>query len=162
MRLPLFNSKSLFRSAVACLCLAMFAGSLSGCASTGGKTYREGEVRTAQRVKYGTVISVQEVRVEDDPSMLGIGAGGAAGGVIGNLFGHGAGRTMATLGGVAVGALAGAATESAIKSYTADEITIELEDGETIVVVQGQDDYFNAGDRVRVLYTSANTARVQH
>ena len=40
--------------------------------------------------------------------------------------------------------------------------TVELENGNTIVVVQGNDEYFVTGDRVRVLMTGESKVRVQH
>lgn len=144
--------------------LVLFSASLvvQGCASRGGKTYNDGEVRTAQRVQYGTVAAVDEVMVEEDPSLLGPILGGVAGGVLGSLIGSGAGRTLATVGGAAVGALAGGAAEYGVRKYKADQLIIDLDDGTTIVVVQGYDDYFIVGDKVRVLYTDVDKVRVQH
>ena len=135
---------------------------LPGCASRGGKTYSDGDVRTVQRVNQGTVIDVTEVMVEEDPSVVGPLVGGVAGGVIGSLFGAGTGRTLMTLGGAAVGALAGGAAEYGVRRYKATQITMEMDSGETMVVVQGNDDFFVRGDRVRVLQTGEGRARVQH
>ena len=135
---------------------------LPGCASRGGKTYSDGDVRTVQRVNQGTVVDVTEVMVEEDPSIVGPVVGGVAGGVIGSLFGAGTGRTLMTLGGAAVGALAGGAAEYGLRRYKATQITMEMDSGETLVVVQGNDELFVRGDRVRVLQTGEGRARVQH
>lgn len=135
---------------------------LSGCASRGGKTYSDGEIRQVQSVQYGTVVDVVEVMVEEDPSIVGPAIGGVAGGVIGSLFGAGTGRTLFTLGGAALGALAGGATEYSVRRYKATQLTMELENGQSYVVVQGNEEYFVKGDRVRIVQTGQGRARVQH
>ena len=151
------------RCARVLLVLALALGMvLPGCASRGGKTYSDGDVRTVQRVNQGTVVDVTEVMVEEDPSIVGPLVGGVAGGVIGSLFGAGTGRTLMTLGGAAVGALAGGAAEYGVRRYKATQITMEMDNGETMVVVQGNDDFFVRGDRVRVIQTGEGRARVQH
>ena len=142
--------------------LLLVALVLPACSSRGGKTYRDGEVRQAQSVSYGTISSVGEVRVEEDPSGIGAVVGGVAGGILGSLIGGGAGRTLAILGGAAVGALGGHAIEGGARGYKAAELTVELDNGGMVVIVQGHDEYFQPGDRVRVVSTSQGTARVQH
>jgi outer membrane lipoprotein SlyB len=135
---------------------------LSGCASRGGKTFSDSEVRSVQTVQFGTILSVQDVMVEEDPSFIGPAIGGVAGGVLGSLIGKGTGRTLSILGGAALGALLGSAGESAARRYPATELTVELDSGQTIVIVQGNDEVFVSGDAVRVLHTGEGTARVQH
>ena len=100
--------------------------------------------------------------VEEDPSFIGPAIGGVAGGVLGSLIGKGTGRTLTILGGAALGALLGGAGESAVRRYPATELTVELNNGQTIVIVQGNDDIFIKGDAVRVLHTGEGAARVQH
>ena len=134
---------------------------LSGCASRGGKTYNDGEVRTVQNVQYGTVVDVSEVMIAEDPSLVGPIIVGVAGGVIGSLFGSGAGKTLATLGGATLGAILGGAGEASLRKYKASEITVELESGQTVMIVQGDDEFFVKGDRVRVVSTGEGRARVQ-
>ena len=135
---------------------------MQGCASRGGKTYSDDEVRSVQSLQYGTIVNVSDVMVAEDPSIIGPVLGGVAGGVLGSLVGSGTGRTLAILGGAAVGALAGGAGEYAVRKYEATELTIELENGRTIVVVQGNDEFFVTGDKVRVLMTGEDKVRVQH
>ncbi len=146
------------------LVLLMCAGlALSGCASRGGRTYTDGEVRTVKQIQSGTVIDVSEVMVEDDPSLLGPAIGGVVGGVVGSLFGSGAGRTLATVGGALVGAGAGALGESEFRKYKAIQITIELDNKQVVAVVQSPDDeFFVKGDRVLIIGTGEGRARVQH
>lgn len=145
------------------LCAALFlcfAVALGGCATSGGKSYTKNEARQAQSVQRGVITGLQEVTIEGDASLLGAGIGGAAGGVIGSTLGRGSGRVLATVGGAALGAAAGALGEKFMRTEKAYEFMIQLEDGGTISVVQAIDDTFAVGDRVRVLRSSGNRARV--
>lgn len=144
------------------LLLVIFSLMLPACASRGGRTYSDGEVRQAQSVRHGVVTNVENVRVEDDPKGIGTVLGGVAGGVLGSMVGGGRGRTLAILGGAAAGAVGGTMAESAVTNYNALQLTVDLDNGSTIVVVQGIDDHFAVGDRVRVISSANGQARVQH
>lgn len=125
---------------------------LSGCSNYSGRSYSGAEARTAQTVDYGTVVSVQEVSIEEDNAgTLGTLGGGVVGGVLGSLVGHGRGRTLATLGGALAGAGLGYAGTKAATTQTALEITVRLDSGQEISVVQGKDVMFAPGEKVRVL-----------
>lgn len=141
----------------ALLCLAVAFG---GCAKSTGKSYTKSEARTAQSVQRGVIVSIDEVTIEQDASIAGVGLGGAAGGVIGSTLGRGTGRVLATVAGAAIGAVAGAAGEKALRTEKAYEFTIELDGGGTISVVQAIDGTYQRGDRVRVLRGAGNRARV--
>ena len=55
--------------AVCMLALAMLS---AGCTNYSGNTYSGSQVRSAQTVQYGTVVSVQPVTLEEDrPAVLG-------------------------------------------------------------------------------------------
>ncbi|MDR1125339.1 MAG: glycine zipper 2TM domain-containing protein [Deltaproteobacteria bacterium] len=140
------------------LCLAL-AG---GCASQSGRSYTTAQQRSALTIKRGQVMDVEVVRVSNDSTGVGVLGGGVAGGVIGNLFGNGSGRTLATLGGALLGALGGAAVEKGVRDGNAYQITILLDGGGEVAIVQDMDDTFRHGDRVRVLTGKDGTARVQH
>ncbi len=76
--------------AVCMLALAMLS---AGCTNYSGNTYSGSQVRSAQTVQYGTVVSVQPVTLEEDrPAVLGTVGGGVVGGVLGNMVGGGRGR----------------------------------------------------------------------
>ena len=75
--------------AVCMLALAMLS---AGCTNYSGNTYSGSQVRSAQTVQYGTVVSVQPVTLEEDrPAVLGTVGGGVVGGVLGNIIGFDAG-----------------------------------------------------------------------
>ena len=140
------------------LCLAIAAG---GCASTSGTSYSRDEARHAQTVQWGTIIGMQDVTIEEDPSAVGLGLGGVLGGVLGSTMGGGRGRILTTAGGAVIGAGLGALGEKALRTERALEFTIEMEaDGSVISVVQAVGGDFIVGDRVRILYGKGNRARV--
>ncbi len=147
------------RIAALLLCL-LFTASALGCASSSGKSYKPGEARKAQTIQKGTILAIDEATIEQDSTLVGPGIGGVAGGAIGSTIGGGKGRILAIVGGAAIGALAGAATEKAVRSENAYEFTIELEDGKAISVVQAVDDDYAVGDKVRVLTGEGRKVRI--
>ena len=58
------------------------------------------------------------------------------------------------------GAAGGAAAEEALTRQQGLELTVELENGELLVVVQAADETFDPGDSVRVIRRANGTARV--
>ena len=144
--------------AVCMLALAMLS---AGCTNYSGNTYSDSQVRSAQTVQYGTVVSVQPVTLEEDrPAVLGTVGGGVVGGVLGNMVGGGRGKTLATIAGAALGAAGGYAGEKALTKQNGLEITVELENGQQLSIVQAADQQFSPGERVRVLRGSDGSARV--
>lgn len=153
-----YFNKTLFTILSLLLCLSL-AG---GCASQSGRSYTTSQQRSALTIKRGQVTNIEVVRVSNDTSGIGVVGGGVAGGVIGNLFGGGKGRTLTTLGGALLGALGGAAIEKGVRDGNAYQISVLLDDGSELAIVQDMDDTFRPGDRVRVLTSRDGTARVQH
>lgn len=134
---------------------------LTGCASSkSGEVYSRDQARQAMTVQLGTVEFVKPVQVEGSQSGLGAAAGGIAGGVAGSTIGQGKGSTLASLGGAAFGALAGNLAEKKMSEVDGVEITVKLDDGKAIAVVQENDVMFAVGDRVRVLTGRDGTSRV--
>ena len=160
MQIFSFSAKTFRSSApvVFFLCLTLAFG---GCAKSTGTSYTKDEARSVQTVDRGKIVSLAEVTIEQDSSLLGPALGGTLGGVIGSTMGRGAGRVLATAGGAVIGAVAGAFGEKAARTEKAYEFMIDLENGSTISVVQAIDDTrFAVGDQVRVLRGSGNRARV--
>lgn len=152
--------KSMIRArplAAILVCLLLAAG---GCATSGGKSYTKGEARQAQTVQRGVIVSIEEVTIEQDSTLLGPAAGGTLGGVIGSTMGKGRGRLLTTAGGAVVGAVLGALGEKAVRTEKAYEFMIDLDEGGTISVVQAIDGDYAVGNQVRVLRGSGNRARV--
>jgi outer membrane lipoprotein SlyB len=140
----------------------MIFGLLAGCASgRSGQTYSRDEARQSLSVYYGTVLAVAPAVIEGTKTPIGPAAGGATGAVLGNSVGGGSGRAIATVIGGIAGALAGGAIEEGVTRRDAYEITVELDDGQLIAVVQEADEEFAVGDRVRIVKGRNGTTRVR-
>lgn len=128
------------------------AAVLSGCqSSNSGVVFGHDEALHAQSVMEGTVVDVRAGKIEGEQSPIGAIAGGVAGGVIGNLFGGGKGNDVAKVAGALGGAAAGAAIEKNITEKNGLQITVKLDNGQTVVIVQEADVMFSVNQRVRVI-----------
>jgi len=135
---------------------------LSGCASSkSGEVYTRDQARQAQTVQLGTVEFVKEVQVEGSKSGIGTVAGGIVGGVAGSTIGGGKGATLAALGGAIGGAIVGNVAEEKLTKFNGLEITVKLDNGNVLAIVQKNDVLFAVGDRVRVLTGRNGVARVE-
>lgn len=160
MRQVTVSSPGSGRAATFVLVIMLVFGLIaSGC---GSKKFSDGDVRGVDGVYHGTVIDVTEVMVVEDPSLVGPLIGAGVGGLLGSAFGGGTGRTLFVLGGAAFGAAVGGAKDSLTRQYKALQLTMELDNGRVLVVVQGYDEYFVRGDSVRIISLGEDRARVQH
>ncbi len=137
-------------------CVAM----LAACTGPRGPSYPESQAGTAWTAHAGEVVALREVTISGESTALGTIGGGAIGYAIGRSIGSGSGsRVAGAVGGVA-GAVAGREVESASKTRPGLEITVALDRGDTLVVVQPADEVFEEGQRVRVLLGRGDQARV--
>jgi outer membrane lipoprotein SlyB len=135
---------------------------LGACASSNsGSVYSRDEARKVQTVKTGVVESVRQVKLEGTKSPVGTVAGGVVGGVAGSTVGGGKGQAIATVLGAVIGGLAGSAAEEGLTRKDGIEITVKLDSGSMIAIVQEADEQFNLGEKVRVLENGGVT-RVSH
>lgn len=142
--------------------VAVISGVLAACASSNsGSVYSRDEARKVQTIKTGVVESVRTVKLEGTKSPVGTIAGGAIGGIAGSSVGGGKGSAIAAVIGAVAGGLAGSAAEEAVTRKDAFEITVKLDGGGLIAVVQEADEKFAAGDRVRIV-ENGGTSRVSH
>ena len=107
------------------------------------------------------VESVRTVKLEGTKSPIGAVAGGAIGGIAGGSIGSGRGSAVGAVLGAVVGGIAGAATEEVVTRKDALEITVKLDGGALIAIVQEADEAFKPGDKVRIV-ENADTSRVTH
>ncbi|MCP4596646.1 glycine zipper 2TM domain-containing protein [Neptuniibacter sp.] len=137
---------------------------LSGCASNlSGTTYSRSEARQVQQVEYGIVQSAVPVVIEGTASGVGAGTGAVVGGIAASNIGGGKGKSIATVVGAVAGGIAGKSAEEAMTRAQGQEITVQLNSGRLISIVQevGNGPMFAAGDRVRIL-SHGGTARVTY
>ena len=135
---------------------------LGSCASSNsGGVYSREEARKVQTVRMGVVESVRSVKLEGTKTPIGSVAGAAVGGVAGNSIGKGDDNIIGAVIGAVVGGLAGAAIEEGITRKDAFEITVKLDNGTLIAIVQEADEQFKAGDKVRLI-DSGGATRVSH
>jgi outer membrane lipoprotein SlyB len=134
---------------------------LTGCAAPGlgGASYSRDQARREQTVRLGHVESVREVKLEGTRSGIGPGAGAVAGGVAGSTIGHGRGSALGAIAGAVVGGIAGQAAEQGITAKRGVEVTVKLDSGQMVAIMQEADETFRPGDRVRILSDGA-TSRV--
>lgn len=138
------------------------AVSVSGCStpSASAGVYTYGQAQSEQIVRYGTVTGLRPVVIQKDRSSgVGMIAGGALGGVAGSAVGGGTGRDLAIVGGAILGALAGEKVEEQAGKTQGIEITVRLDNGETRVIAQEDDQKLAVGSRVQVI-SGAGPVRV--
>ncbi len=144
--------------------IAAIAGALiiGGCAyPTGPQDYRGYEVRGEQSVRFGIVQSVREVRLNPGDTGVGAAGGAALGAVAGSTVGGGSGQIAGAIGGAILGGIIGQNVEKSANEKSGVEITVLLDSGKYISVVQGPEEPFRQGERVRILSGHGGT-RVTH
>ena len=135
---------------------------LSACAtSKSGDVYTREQTRQAQTVRMGVVESVRQVQIEGTKSGIGAGTGAVVGGVAGSTMGGGKGKILTTVIGAVAGGLAGAAAEEGLMKTDGVEITVKLDNGNMLAIVQEATEQFHPGERVRIL-EGGGTTRVTH
>jgi len=142
--------------------ILMISAVLAACASSNsGSVYSREEARKVQIIKMGVVESVRQVKLEGTKSPVGTVGGAVVGGVAGSTIGRGAGSGIAAVVGAIAGGIAGSAIEEGVTRKNGLEITVKLDSGALVAVVQEADEQFYPGDRVR-LVENGSTTRVSH
>jgi outer membrane lipoprotein SlyB len=136
---------------------------LAGCAparvAQGYPFYQSG---VPLQVERGTVERARPVQIQGLPTGAGAAAGMTTGMIVGSAFGQGYGTDWAVLAGALLGGLLGAAAEQSASQRDGAELSVVLEDGRRVIVVQEAYERFYPGDEVEVLTAPDGTARVQH
>jgi outer membrane lipoprotein SlyB len=132
-----------------------------GCASSNsGNVYPRNQVRQAWTVEEGKVAGIKDVRIEGERTGLGRLGGGYVGYEVGRTVGSGHGNDVGGAVGAVAGAVAGGATEELMTRDKGLEITVDLDKGSSIAVVQAADQQFQVGERVKILRRGDGAARV--
>jgi outer membrane lipoprotein SlyB len=115
------------------------------------RTVPASQANVMQRAELGVVTSVREVNIEGQKGQIGMYGGGLLGGAAAS-GGKGVSGAVVRAGGAVVGAVGGQAVEEVATRKRAQEISIRLDDGSTVTVVQeSSTGLFMDGDRVRVM-----------
>ena len=136
----------------------------SGCAemgTLGGTQYGDTAGTVASQAdRNGRIASTEIVKV-DASYKFGIGTaiGAVAGGLLGSQIGSGRGATAATVAGAAAGAAAGTYAESKMNKVDAQRVTVRMNTGGQLVILQPVDSRLRNGMYV-IVEGSGETARV--
>lgn len=143
--------------------VSALAMTLVACAtSRSGDVYSREEARKLQTVRMGVLESVRMVKIEGTQSNIGTAAGAAIGGIAGSSIGDGKESAVGAIIGAVVGGIAGAAAEEYGTRTDGYELTVKLDSGSLVTIVQeAGKDKFTPGERVRLL-ESAGVTRVSH
>jgi len=125
-----------------------------GCAkSLEGDVYSRDEAQRTLNVQWATITETKPVVIEGDRSQKGQMAGGIIGGAAGYGVTDSSTRALTTAIGAVAGAVVGQIAEEKMTRAQGLEITIKLDNGESIIIVQEVKDVsdFVAGDRVKLV-----------
>ena len=137
-----------------CAAAAALSLGLAACVPMPGPAvYWPGQASRAQSVEFGVVESVRDVRIAGYQTS----AGAVSGAMVGSIAGSYAGgswnaNAVGSIIGAILGGVVGSAMEEGATARPGVEITVRLESGALVAVVQSPEEpAFKAGDRVRVL-----------
>jgi outer membrane lipoprotein SlyB len=132
----------------------------AGCVSNSGTVYPQNQARQAWSVEEGKVSGIKDVKIEGQRTGVGRIGGGYVGYEVGRYAVNGRATDVAGAVGAVAGAVAGGATEELITRESGFEITVDLDKGASIAVVQAADQQFQVGERVKILRRGDGAARV--
>jgi outer membrane lipoprotein SlyB len=132
-----------------------------GCArGLGGDEYSRRDARQGYQVEYGEVTRVEPVTIEGEYTSLGTTGGGLVGYSLGRIVGDGNTSRVAGAVGSVAGAVVGREVEKAATTVGGLAITVDLDRGSSLLIVQSDDVAFAPGERVRVIRGRGDEARV--
>jgi outer membrane lipoprotein SlyB len=144
------------------IAILIIASLLNACASSNaGDVYSRDEARKIQTIRKGVVESVRTVKLEGTKTPIGTATGAVIGGVAGSTVGEGKGSSIAAVIGAVAGGLLGSAAEEGLTRKDAFEITVKLDNGSLVAIVQEATEKFSPGDSVRLIENGGVT-RVSH
>ncbi|SIO16986.1 glycine zipper 2TM domain-containing protein [Halodesulfovibrio marinisediminis] len=135
---------------------------LAGCTNKyNPNVYSGDQAMQADKISYGTITRMHAVTIKDENTGVGLVGGGIAGGVLGSQIGGGSGQVVGAVGGALLGAAAGALAEDEFQKTDGVQITVRLDSGGSVSIVQAAEgSNFSVGQRVRVITSPNGRARV--
>lgn len=148
--------------------LSLTIAALAGCANPGipessALNYNTAQAQQMQQVQMGTVISIIPVNIAPATTGVGTLGGAAAGYALGRDIGQGSGSAVASIIGALAGGIAGSAAEGKVLAQSGYQITVRLDNGQTVAVTQAADVGVSVGQRVEIVgggYYGSGPARV--
>jgi len=128
------------------------SGFLGGCTFPSSTSMvPQSQVGVARSLSMGTVVSSEPVGIEGQKTNLGQMGGGGLGGVAASRGRYDTGGLVAGAVGAVAGAVIGQAVEEVATRKEGQRITLRMDDGRMIEIVQhAEDGYFREGDRVQI------------
>lgn len=145
------------RPIAAAMALSLMAA-VAGCAPQNtNTTYTSADIGRTAQISYGVIVSMRQVQVQNRETGVGTLGGAAVGATAGSFIGGDTrSNILGAIGGAIVGGLAGHAIEQGASTGTAVEFIIREDNGQTISVVQTNEENLRPGERV-VLTRGART-----
>ncbi len=126
---------------------------LNGCSSNSEPQYDGSSYEKIKSFDFGRVIASRGVVVSDDGS--GAFFGSLIGAILGSTIGSNTGSVLMSLG----GGIAGRAAGKEVAKADANELTVELTNGETIIIVV-KDETIKVGDKIRIIKEGNKVAQI--
>ena len=143
---------------------AAIALSVTSCTNFGSpNTYNMNEIGGVQETYYGTVTSVETVKIQANNANAGTGVGAVAGGLTGAMFGGGNAKYATAAGGAIIGAIAGNQIDKAVNNTTGQRITVRLNQTRngtrnyTVVQPVGKNNPIYVGQQDRVIIVNTGS-----
>jgi outer membrane lipoprotein SlyB len=140
----------IFRTVFAAVILVL----LQACASSlEGDVYSRDEALRSMNFQWATIEAVKPVVIEGDRTNKGALAGGLIGGAAGHTVTNSSTQPLVTAVGAVAGAIAGQMAEEKMTRAQGAEISLKMDNGEHIIIVQEVESVneFGVGDRVKVV-----------
>lgn len=135
------------------LCITLPFLFLSACTNDlSPNTYNTDSVGQASRVEPGVIVSMRNVKIDQNTDMGGLagaGAGAAAGSAIG---GSGEANIIGAIGGAVIGGLAGNYAEKHINKENGVEYIVKLKNGSVTSITQPPNLNLHVDQRVLIIY----------
>ena len=140
-------------ASIAVLALSLLVGACAPLPPEGVPVYAPMQANRPQSVELGYVEQLRPVRIGGSRSGVGASTGAFVGGVGGSFVGGSwEANVIGMLVGTIIGAMAGAAVEEGATARDGVEVSVRLDNGGRVVVVQDASiDALKTGDRVRVV-----------
>ncbi len=128
---------------------------LAGCASQGVTEVNPEDTAYLMRAEVGSIVAIKPVVIKDTGTGSFIGT--LAGAVLGSTLGRGRGNALATLGGGLLGAYVG----NEVGKANAQELSVDLDNGEHVVVI-AKGNKFSVGQHVKIVLNGGRVVSVEH